>query len=154
MNFSLRKTSIYQAIKWQHIFRYCSLLKVIFWILFWVLIAWSFFNYFALAKNFASQEKTFAFAILFFSFAIAFGESKKFFEKKLKNPSLKYTLKQALQNPSEYNFAGFLNFEGANVCLKAIKSSKRNKEAGLKDVLLLVLATSKAPDIKFVFNRA
>ena len=154
MNFSLRKTAIYQAIKWKHIFRYCSVFKIIFWILFWVLIVWAFFNYFALAKNFTSQEKTFAFAILFFSFAVMSGESKKFFEKKLKNPSLRYSLKQALQNPSEYNFAGFLTFEAARACLKAIKSSKQNKEASLKDILLLVLATSKSLDIGFVFNRA
>ncbi|MDD5739094.1 MAG: ATP-dependent Clp protease ATP-binding subunit [Candidatus Pacebacteria bacterium] len=153
MEFLLRKTSIYQAIKWEKLFLCLRPLKAISWVLFWILIIWSLFGYFGLGKSFNSQEKTLAFAILFFSISICFSESYKFFNKKLKNPFLKYSLKQALQNSSEFNFAGFLNFEAAKVCLKAIRLSKKNKEVSLKDVLLLVLAASKNPDINFVFQR-
>lgn len=153
MNFELHKTSIYQAIKWESVFKYSGPLKILSWLLFWILIFWALFGYFGLGESFAGQEKTFAFAVLFFCFAVIFGESKRFFERKLKNPALKNTLKQALQNPNEFNFAGFLNFEAAKVCQKAIRILKGNKEAGLKDILLLVLAASKTADITFVFQR-
>ena len=153
MNFELKKTSIYQAIKWESVFKWAKPFKILSWLLFWVFIIWALFGYFGLGKSFASQEKTFAFAVFFFSFAVIFGESNKFFKNKLKTPSLKYTLKQALGNPNEFNFAGFLSFEGAKICQKAIRLSKKNKEASLKDILLLVLAGSKTADINFVFQR-
>jgi len=154
MEFLLRKTSIYQAIKWEKVFRWAKPLKTLFWVLFWILIVWGLFGYFGLGKSFNSQEKIFAFAILFFCFAAVFSESNKFFNKKLKTPSLKYSLKQAISNPSEFNFAGFLNFNGAKICQKAIRLSNKNKEAGLKDILLLVLASFKTPDVDFVFQRS
>jgi len=154
MNFELKKTSIYQAIKWESVFRCARPFKILFWLLFWILIFWGLFGYFGLGESFDSQEKLFASAVLFFSFAVIFSESKKFFEKKLKKPALNYSLKQALANPNEYNFAGFLSYQAAKICQKAIRVSKKNKDADLKDILLWALSNSKTADIDFVFQRA
>lgn len=80
---------------------------------------------------------------IFLSLLIIFWEARIFFAKKYKNPKLKYSIKQALQNPSEFNWFGFLDFEAAKIVRKA--KSKNN--------LLALLAKSKVEDIDFVFKR-
>ena len=77
-------------------------------------------------------------------FLIILWETKKFFDKKIKNPKLKYSLKQGLQNPKDFKLTGFLDY-GAGKIFKKSKS---------KDTLLILLAKSKSRDIIFVFQRS
>ncbi len=81
---------------------------------------------------------------IFLCFLIIFWEAKRFVVKGLKNSKLKYSLKQALQNPNEFKWIGFLDYQ-ANKIFKNAKS---------KDKLLLLLAKSKAEDIIFIFQRS
>lgn len=77
-------------------------------------------------------------------FLIILWETKKFFDKKIKNPKLKYSLKQGLQNPKDFKLTGFLDYRAG----KIFKKSKS------KDTLLILLAKSKSRDIIFVFQRS
>lgn len=77
-------------------------------------------------------------------FLIIIWEAKRFFKKSGKNPKLKYSLKQALQNPNEFKWVGFLDYEARKIF----------KKAKSKDSLLALLAKSKSKDIVFVFQRA
>ncbi|MDD4990509.1 MAG: hypothetical protein PHW31_04390, partial [Candidatus Pacebacteria bacterium] len=98
MQFQINKTAIWQAMKWEKVFKWARILKILCLVLFVILVCWCLFSYFGLGKSFDSLKNSTALAITFLCLAVIFGESKMFFEKKLKNPALKYTLKQALQN--------------------------------------------------------
>lgn len=154
MQFQLKKTAIWQAIRWEKVFKFAKALKIICLLLFFILVLWCLFGYFGLGKSFDSLKSLTALVVVFLCLAIIFGEAKIFFEKKLKNPGLKYSLKQVLQNPDEFNFAAFLDFQAAKICQKAISWAKRHSQVSQKDALLYCLAGSRPKEIIFVFQRA
>ncbi|MDD5433336.1 MAG: ATP-dependent Clp protease ATP-binding subunit [Candidatus Pacebacteria bacterium] len=153
MNFEIKKTSIYRAIKWQRFFRFARPLKIIAWILFLLLVLWILFGYFVLDRDFNSFRHLGAWTALCFSLALLFGEAKSFFVKKLKNPSLKYPLKQALGNIEEFNWAGFLDFQAAKICLKAMNQANKHQGADIKDIFLFYLIKTRPLDVALVFQR-
>jgi len=154
MNFQINKTSIIQAIRWEKVFKWVKILKFLCWILLTIFVLWCLFGYFGLDKSFADLKSSAALLVVFLCLGIIFWEANLFFEKKVKNPSIKHTLKQALQNPVEFNFAAFLDFEAAKICKRAVVMAKRHSQAQLKDILLYCLAQAKPKEIIFAFQRA
>jgi len=153
MNFNLKKTAIYQAIKWEKFFSVVRICKILAWFLCWVALAGFVFNYFHIIKS-ALNEKMLLFLLsMFFALALLFTNAHLFFEKKLKNPRLKFSLNQALNHPDEFNWAGFLDFASAKAYLKGLKKAKKSPQGSLKSFILLSILQSHSLDIYFVFQR-
>jgi ATP-dependent Clp protease ATP-binding subunit ClpC len=106
--FNLREAAIYQALRWQKLFKFCRVFQKLFFILF--VIVFVLFLYGFLGENF-SQETNLAFLggnILFLTFGIICRLGVSFFEVKLKNPAIK----------NKENLAEFLSFEAARAVHK------------------------------------
>ncbi len=139
--FNLKTTSIYQANKLERnpFFRFRKLFKILF------------FSLAIISLLFASLGA----AILFLSLALLFFEFSLFFNSKIKNPSLKYSISEALLRPEDFNFASFLDFETAKICQKTLKKAKkRNFREPAKELLLFHLLNPKIKEVNFIFGRA
>ena len=71
------------------------------------------------------NEKYLGAAILLLTFSVLFWQSSLFFNSRIKNPELKYRLKDALLHPEDFNLASFLSYESAKICNKALKQIKK-----------------------------
>ena len=114
-NFNLQQTNIYQAVKWEPIFKVVKIFKKLFFVLF----------IFGLLLVFLKFSP--GFALIFFVLFLAAQIKESFFNQKLKNPKIRASLREAIQNPAQYNLAEFLSFEGAKAVYKSIKFAKKEK---------------------------
>ncbi len=156
MNFNLKKTGIYQAIKWgkNPIFKFRRFFKILFFIL--ALTLFVFFSFSKLTGGFneKSLEKILGGAILTLTLGICFWELNLFFNSTLKNPKLKHSISDALLQPTEFNFADFLSYQAAQICYKALRWAKKKKFKNPPvSVLLYFLANPRIKEIEFVFGR-
>ncbi|MCD6500767.1 ATP-dependent Clp protease ATP-binding subunit [bacterium] len=156
INFNLKATGIYQAVKWERhlIFKKRRFFKILFFVL-----TLAFFSVFlvgvftgVLSENAAARF--FGGFLFSLTFLVFFWQVDLFFEGKLRRPKLKYPLSEALLRPEEFNFAGFLDFEAAKVCFSTLKFAKRKKVRKiLRPALLYSLLKSKNKEIDFIFGR-
>ncbi len=155
--FNLRKTAIFQTVVWEERLG-IGLIKTLRKILFWLFIfSFLFFLYLFLAnKSFVETHSKFlGLSILSLSFVLVFWLTEKFFEIKLKQPSLKYTLEELLLKPKEFNFAEFFDFEAAKAVWLAVSFSKRKRFAEVPaEAILYFLLDERNPKIKFICYRA
>jgi len=157
MYFILKTTSIYQAVKIgkRLFFKYSKFFKTFFFIL--SLFFFSFFVYLSLSESGTKfiLKKTLGGAILSFSFLLFVWHLDKFFESRLKNPALNYSLSQAVERTKEFNLASFLDYEAASVCFEAEKLAKKQKikEGIPSEILLYQLLNPKNKEINFIFGR-
>jgi ATP-dependent Clp protease ATP-binding subunit ClpC len=138
-NFNLKETAIFQAVAWRDfpLFRFANILKKIFFILFFVFLFIAF-----------------SFAVTFFVLAALSFLFEAFFNIKLKNPKLKYTLEAAISNPPEFNLAEFLDLDAADAIWQAINFSKRRQLREVpSEAILYFLLNNKDKKIDFIFRR-
>jgi len=157
MNFDLKSTSIYQAVLagknplfkfGEKIATFLFLSAVVFLIFF----ALDFLKIGIITKL---NEKYLGAAILLLTFSVLFWQSSLFFNSRIKNPELKYRLKDALLHPEDFNLASFLSYESAKICNKALKQIKKVKNLNLSaEVLLYSLLTSNDSEIDFIISRS
>jgi len=138
-NFDLKETAIFHAVVWRDfpLFRFANILKKIFFGLFFVFLF-----------------ITFPFSVIFFVLAVFSFLFESFFNIKLKNPKLKYTLEVAASNPKEFNLAEFLDLDAADALWQAINFSKRRQLREVpSEAILYFLLDSKDKKINFIFGR-
>jgi ATP-dependent Clp protease ATP-binding subunit ClpA len=139
LNFDLKETAIFHAVAWRDfpLFRFANILKKIFFGLFFI------FFFFI-----------FPFAVIFFVLAAFSFLFEAFFNIKLKNPKLKYTLEAAVSNPKEFNLAEFLDLDAAYAIWQAINFSKRRQLREVpSEAILYFLLDNKDKKINFIFGR-
>ncbi len=156
INFNLKKTKIYQAVKWEKniLFKYRRFFKILFLVL--VLVCFSFFLFGVfnekISENFS--RRFFGGTLLCLTFLVFFWQLGAFFEGKLKKPRLRFSLTQALSEPEEFNLAAFLDFEAAKVCFLALKFARKRKiRRILRPALLYFLLKSGIKEIDFIVGR-
>ncbi len=153
----LEQSAIYKAVKLGKIplikhskgfFRLFGFLSLLFF------VAFVFLSFSQTADKIFLKRYSGAF-FLSFAFYLFFLETNKFFELKLKNPTLKYSLKEAVSGGgSGINIISFFDFEAAKIIDKARILSKRKKIREISAELILYSAlNSKSKKISFVFNR-
>jgi len=146
MNFNLRETAIYQAVKWEIglAFRIIKLFKKLFLILF--IILFIIFLYGFLTDNIRQSALSQLLGLTIITLTLYLGSWVKvlFLETKLKQPKLKIKIEEAIISPEKYNLAEFLSFEVA----KAILKSKNN----LTNLFYNLLQDN--PQLSFIFSRA
>ena len=121
MNFNIKRTKIYQAVRWERIsfFRFADTLKKILAVFF--VLTLLLFIYGFVPGNFSEETNrsllgvSIILLVSFFSVCI----KSSFFENKFKKPELKTTLQEAVLNKEKYNLAEFLSFESAKAVNKA-----------------------------------
>ena len=155
--FNLRKTAIFQAIVWENRLK-IGLIKTLRKILFWLfLCAFILFLYVFLTEKLSTefQSKFLGLSILLLTFLLIFWYIEKFFETKLKNYPLKYTLEEATSKPEAANLADFLDFEAAKIVWRAIYFSRRKRFPEVpSEAILYFLLDEKNPKIRFICVRA
>lgn len=152
-NFNLEKTGVFQTVRWERywIFRYASILKKIFFALF--LISFLLFLYNFWQKN-VLGKRIFGISILFFIFSLICTLSEAFFSQKLKTPTLKIPIKEAIENPERFNLAQFLSFEVAKAVFKSLGFAKSKKLAEINSTILFYFLLADNKKLNFVFSRA
>jgi len=135
MNFELKKTAIYQALKWEGFYKPIKALGKLFLVL-------SIFFFFTL---FFRSELSLFFGLFLISFSLfLFAKIKEsFFDLKLKKPELKLSIEYALAKFEEINLAEFFSFDAA----KSVWKSKNDSN------LLLYNLLSYNPELNFIFFR-
>ena len=150
-NFDLKRTAIFQAIKWEGfpLFQFAGFFKKLFFslfILFILLFGLSFLGIFP--RDLALGSLIISLAVSLFFWQLAF-----FFNLKVKNPELRIDLSEAILSPGGYNLAEFLNFESGKVVLKTIKFCKKRKISGISSTALLYSLLTESPKVAFIFLR-
>ncbi len=154
--FELKKTAIFQALLWKKRLKigFIKIIRKVFlwlFVLFFVLFIYGFFS-----ENFSSVSVSNLLGLSILSLALSLigWEIELFFNKKLKNPQIKFTLNEAVQKTEEINLAGFLDLEVAEACHKAIKLAKNKKLSQVpSEALTFFLLKEKNVVINFIFNR-
>ncbi|MDI6882851.1 MAG: ATP-dependent Clp protease ATP-binding subunit [Patescibacteria group bacterium] len=157
MNFDLKKTAIYQAVKYSRnpLFRFQKFFKN----LFLILTFFCFLGFLTGAFKESIPEivlkRFLGGAVLSLTLAIFFAVLGAFFEQKLKRPRPRYSISQALLRPENFNFASFLDFEAAQVIFKTLKFVKKKKKRDLLGLALLYFLTNeKIKEVEFIFGRS
>ncbi len=155
-NFNLKKTTIYQAVKWEKfpVFKFAKVLKGVFLILF--IIVFLIFLYGFVPENFSKETNRILLGISIILLVLFISSWLKgsFFNLKLKNPKPKITLSEVVSSPEKYNLAEFLSFEAAKAVWKAISFSKRKKLSKISSEAILYFSLKERPEINFIFSRA
>jgi ATP-dependent Clp protease ATP-binding subunit ClpC len=138
-NFNLKETAIFQAVEWKDfpLFRFASILKKIFFGLFFV------FLFFSLP-----------FAVIFFVVSVFSFLLETFFNVKLRNPRIKNSLEDAILNPEEINLADFLDLEAASSIWQAVNFAKKRQLSKIpSEAILYFLLNNRDKKIAFIFGR-
>jgi len=135
MNFNLKETAIFQAIKWEGFYKLLGFLGKLF----------LFLTFLSLFSLFLSSKTSLCIGLFLISFSLflIFKIEESFFNSKIKNPKLKTSIKEALASPQEINLAEFLDFKVA----KAVWKSKNNSNLFLYNLL------SFNKELNFIFFR-
>ncbi|MBZ1345381.1 MAG: ATP-dependent Clp protease ATP-binding subunit [Candidatus Nealsonbacteria bacterium] len=151
--FNLKEAKIYQAVEFEKFFKLVSILKKIFWFLFFIAIFLFFYRLFApLFLGFAPINFL-GFSLIFFTLAISFTLKLNFFESKLKNPKTGISLDKLILKPQEYNLAEFLSFEVAKAIDRAIKATEKEKIKEINSSLFFYFLLVDNPKLNFIFYR-
>jgi len=155
-NFDLKTTAIYQAVKWEkHLaFRLIKLFKKLFLILFIILFIIFFYGF--LTENIHQSILSQLLGLTIIALTLYLGSRVKelFLEKKIKQPKLKITIKEAIDSPEKYNLAEFLSFEAAKAVDKSIKFAQKKKIPEISSTILFYNLLIEKPKLNFIFSRA
>ncbi|MEK7080547.1 MAG: ATP-dependent Clp protease ATP-binding subunit, partial [Patescibacteria group bacterium] len=160
MEFNIRKTSAYRALKIEEIFvfRFAEFFKKVFLYLFifsFLLIALALLNAFSVIL-------AIKLCVAFFTLFLLFWELSLFSDLKLKKANLQETdekLSDAVLAPENYslaeryNLAEFLSFEACYIIEGAIRFSKQKKIAQVGCASLFYFAVKNGKDIKLICYR-
>ena len=146
INFNLKETAIFQAVKWERnlFFRFIKITKKLFLILFVFFFLLFLYGFLADAFSQLILSHLLGLSLISLSLFLTSWIKESFLDLRIKKPKLKVTLEEGVSRPEEYNLAEFLSFEAA----KAIWQSKNN----LTSLLYNLLRSN--PELNFVFSRA
>jgi len=148
MNFNVKRTKIYSAVRWERVLflRFIGALKKILFIFFILVLL--VFIYGFVPGNFSEETSRSLLGISIILLTLFFLVCVKlsFFENKLKKPKLKITLHEAVLDPKRYNLAEFLSFESAKAVGKATNR-------GPSSAYLFYFILKDNPKLNFIFSR-
>lgn len=155
-SFDLKKTKIFQAIKWERslIFRFVKVEKKVFLILFIFVFLAFLFGF--LTENFSVNlnKKLLGLSIIFLTFLLISWLKEAFLNSKLKQPKLTTEIEQTLKDPKSYNLAEFLSFEVAKAIFESIKFAQKKKLSQIDSSILFYFILKDNPKLNFIFFRA
>ena len=150
---NFKKTAIYRAVKWGKFLNLINFFNKTFFLIFIIAIVIFIYGFF---QNFAEQifSSVLGLSAFSLSFCIIFQILNNFFESKLKNPQLKYALKEVIKNPKEFNLTSFLDYETAKTAKNALDFIKTNKISQINSTILFYfLLEEKFFKMDFIFSR-
>ncbi|MDD2731636.1 MAG: ATP-dependent Clp protease ATP-binding subunit [Candidatus Pacebacteria bacterium] len=152
LNFDLKNSSIYPALRWSFYFKIIRVLKTASFLIFLFLVPLLIQE--LMIKGFSDVKSEFFLGLsaVLFSLTYIFWVQELFFNSKLKRPRLKTTIDEALAclnkyNLDKYNLAEFLSLEAAQAVDKALNYSKVNSSC------LLYFLINDNDKLDFVFRR-
>lgn len=152
-NFKLKKTAIYQAVKWSKTFGYAKTLRRLFSVLFILLFLFFIYGFLSQAFSERSQQILLGSSLITFVLAIGSWLKESFFNLKLKQPKLEASLEEAILLPAEYNLAEFLSFEVARTVYKSLRFAKSRKLTKINSSVLTYFILKDNPELDFIFSR-
>jgi len=139
INFNLKEAGIYQAVIWEGfpIFKFANFLKKLLFGLFCIFLLISPL-----------------FSLFFLILSVFFFLAESFFNSKLKNPEIKFSIEEAILSPERFNLAEFLSFEVAKAGWRSIKFAKSKKLSEINSTILFYFLLADNPKLEFIFSRA
>ncbi len=152
-NFHLKKTKIYQAVKWEPSFRLVGFFKKLFKII--SVLLFFFFLVAFLLEIFPPEilSVLLGLSIISLLIFIACSWKRAFFDLRLKNPGFKIKMSDVVLEPKRFNIAEFLGFEAAKAARRAEKFAKR-KNVFLNSSILFYFLLTDNLKLNFIFARA
>ncbi|MDO8265174.1 MAG: ATP-dependent Clp protease ATP-binding subunit [Candidatus Parcubacteria bacterium] len=151
--FDFKESTISKLLVYDKIFlwRYALAFKKLFLAVFILLSVLFFYGFLMDAFIPGINARILGLAVLSGACSIFFFLSNGFFEGKIKNIKLKFTLAEAGQNPENYNLADLLSFESAAVLKKSAEFAEKKKTALTSTIILYFLLND--PKMNFIFFR-
>ncbi len=152
-NFNLKKSGIYQAVKWHRSFRLIKVGTRIIFVVFLIFVV--LFIYGKISGRFSENtlELNWVFSVLFFGLFVAGWIKELFFELKLKQPKLRYSIDEVMRSPAQFNLADFLDYQTGLVVWQAIKFAKVRKVREVNSFILAYFLIKNSSELNFVFSR-
>ena len=146
-NFNIKETKTFKALKWSPFFEIFKFLKKVFLTLFFIALLFFIFRFL-----------DFGFALLFFTLFLVSLYFEKFFDSKIKKPSIiekKWlTLENVISQPENYNLADFFSFQAIRAIWQAIDFSKKRKLSEINSSAILYYCLKENGDLDILFKRA
>ena len=155
MDFNIKTTALYKALKLKDavIFNVARPLKILLFVLGVICLALVLFIAWQ-GEAMDIWDKILGAAFLAIFLAIFFAEIDSFFENKIKNPKMLYSLAQFIEKPDDFNAAGFFDINCLAVFKKAFVLSKKTALGEPTSLMLLYcLVNSNQSEVDFVFGR-
>jgi len=155
INFNLKETSIYRAVKWERnpfLGSAKALAKIFLFLLIFdsLLFLYGFFG-----SNFSksSNSTLLGFFLIFTSLAVWFRLQEAFFDIKLKRPKLALTINDALDGVKGMNLAEFLDFETAKAVEASDIFANSSELPPTNSTALFHFLLEKTRGLEFIFAR-
>lgn len=146
MNFNLKKSAIYPAVRFDPFFRLINVFKKIFLVLFVLVFSLFILGFLSEKVSLNTSKLLLGLSMVSFCSFLLGWLCQSFFNLKLKEPKLKASISIVSDNLEEYNLADFLSFETA----RAI--NKSDSKTTSTNLLYFLLKDNSR--LNFVFSRA
>lgn len=152
-NFNIKKAPIYIAVKREKfpLFKFARPLKFLLLVLFLLCFFVFSYGFFPQKLSSGTVRLFLGLSFIFLSLFIFFQVLESFFNQKIKNPSLKGKIGDAILDPEKYNLAEFLSFEAAKAASKAVRATRNS---GTDSLHLFYFLLVDNPVLNFVFTRS
>ncbi len=155
INFSLKKTAIYQAVRWfkNPFFKLAGWWRKISLFLF---LSFLFLFIFLLGypETKSYHSAVLGWSIIFLCLFLFFWQTEFFFNSRLKKPELKAKLIEAAERPEKFNLAGFLSFEAARTVADSLNFCYWKQHSQINSNILFYHLVSNNKKLNFIFFRA
>ena len=150
MNFDLKNTTVYRAIKRESlpVFKFSGFLKSLFLFLFVLSLLLVVFSFFNLVSLYFSVKV----CTLFFVLYLIFWNLSLFTEFKIKKTAVSLKMSEVAKNPENYNLAELLSFNSAKIINSSLKNSDRRKRI-IDSNALFYSAVRESKDIQIICSR-
>jgi len=159
ITFDLRKTEIYQAVRWENnpLFKLAKPLAMLFLCFF--ILTFGLFLYGFIGEKFSSAALL-GISIIFLVLSIQFRINEAFFASKLKKPRLRQDfggqaklLKDVAVNPEKYNLAEFLDLDVARSFSYIETVAKKFNTFEINSTVLFYAFLETGAKLNFIFSR-
>lgn len=152
-NFNLKKTAIYQAVRWSGIFNLVKIFRKISLVLTVALFLFFIYGFFNETFPLGLLKILLGSSLIFLTLTISSWLGEIFFNLKLKQPKLKYSIEDVFINHNRFNLADFLSFESAMAVSDSIKFARARKLAEIDSSVLSYFILKDNKELNFIFSR-
>ena len=152
-DFNLKKTAIYQAVRWSGIFNLVKIFRKISLVLTVALFLFFIYGFFNEAFSQGLLKILLGSSLIFLTFTIVSWLGEIFFNLKLKQPKLKYSIEDVGIDHNRFNLADFLSFESSMAVSDSIKFARARKLAEIDSSVLSYFILKGNKELNFIFSR-